>query len=455
MANRKSPVFLRVVIIIVALLLGLSLNMFQFRDPFRNIANEQPPNLSEAEKTARDKAARGGQESNPPAVSGAKNQDAALPPASALQGSGQSSDTMTLPEHAPIVIPDKHATAPAVPAAPASTAPEGKEAAPEPERADVPKADASASEKDHAEASEGKHASSPAGPETSGLALPKVTSDAAVAKAGGIGRKMLAQAGPNNDGTAAKAKDSEPSPDQAGGLEQTGKAGMSPPPPPVPALSPEMPQSAASASVPAAAGEQKASPTERTATDVGKPSATASPASSAATPGSTVEPEKAGQSSSPAELPARTGQVAPATPQPASAPAASEGNTPTQTPQTIEAAEAKTPAPKGGKVLSIKTQDLAGEFMITIETDGPVERVTSFHAKSPARLVVDMWGAWQPGGPLTLPVQSGIMEKIRQGAHPEKLRLVLDYRDKDLVEFSEPSIEKQPKAVVVKVPKAR
>jgi hypothetical protein len=117
------------------------------------------------------------------------------------------------------------------------------------------------------------------------------------------------------------------------------------------------------------------------------------------------------------------------------------------------AEEEKAAGAKTGKVLDFKVQDLPGEFVLTIVTDSPVERVTSFHAKSPARLVVDLVGGWQAEGPPTRAVGSDLVEKIRVGVHPDKLRLVIDYKDKNLAVVSEPIIERQPRAVVIKLPK--
>ncbi|MFZ5427240.1 MAG: hypothetical protein ACOZEN_09705 [Thermodesulfobacteriota bacterium] len=106
----------------------------------------------------------------------------------------------------------------------------------------------------------------------------------------------------------------------------------------------------------------------------------------------------------------------------------------------------------GGKVLGINVRENPREFVLTIVTDGPVERVTAFHAKSPARLGVDLWGDWQPSAPLARPLGGPAMERLRQGVHPGKLRLVIDYKDKDLSAFSEPVLEKQPRAVVIRLP---
>lgn len=110
------------------------------------------------------------------------------------------------------------------------------------------------------------------------------------------------------------------------------------------------------------------------------------------------------------------------------------------------------PGPAGGKVLDIKARENPGEFVLTIVTDGPVERVTAFHARSPARLGVDLWGDWQPSAPLARALEVPSMERLRQGVHPGKLRLVIDYKDKDLSAFGEPVLEKQPKAVIVRLP---
>lgn len=130
----------------------------------------------------------------------------------------------------------------------------------------------------------------------------------------------------------------------------------------------------------------------------------------------------------------------------------------TGTEQSGRADKAGTDGPagaKGGKVLEVKGQDRPGEFVLTIVTDGPVERVTTFHAKGPARLGVDIWGGWQPSGPASLPVDSELMARIRLGTHGDRLRLVIDYKDKDLAAFTEPVVEKEPQGLVIRVPKPK
>ena len=112
-------------------------------------------------------------------------------------------------------------------------------------------------------------------------------------------------------------------------------------------------------------------------------------------------------------------------------------------------------AAKGGKIVEISFQDNPGEFVLTLATDGPVERVTSFYAKDPARLAVDIWGGWHASGPSMIAVNGPFVERIRTGVHPDKLRLVIDYRDKELSGFSEPVVEKLDKGLVVRVPKNR
>lgn len=110
---------------------------------------------------------------------------------------------------------------------------------------------------------------------------------------------------------------------------------------------------------------------------------------------------------------------------------------------------------KGSKILDVKAQDKPGEFVLTIVTDGPVEKVSTFHAKGPARLAIDLQGSWQSALGASIPMEGELFERVRLGAHPDKLRLVIDYRDKELSAFSELIVERQPKGVVVRIPKAK
>lgn len=110
--------------------------------------------------------------------------------------------------------------------------------------------------------------------------------------------------------------------------------------------------------------------------------------------------------------------------------------------------------PGANRLLNITAQDGPDELRITVETQGVPEKTVVHKYKAPARIAVDFPGIWS--GPVrpSLPVTSDVVEKIRLGLHPDKLRLVLDCREKDGVP-PDPVIERQAKGLVIRVPKAR
>ncbi|MFP5222099.1 MAG: hypothetical protein ACLGSA_07400, partial [Acidobacteriota bacterium] len=158
MADRKNPVFLRVLIVVVALLLGFSLNMFQFRNPFRNMGTDPAngPELSDKNRFP------SRQETALPVSPVAK------PPQPEVSANG---DKAAQPQ---AVAKDEPKTAPAD--APASA------------NAPAPQAVADA-EPDKTE-KQGAPVSITVEHETPSLGLPKVTSDSAKAKAAKIGRQV-------------------------------------------------------------------------------------------------------------------------------------------------------------------------------------------------------------------------------------------------------------------------
>ncbi|WP_243361340.1 AMIN domain-containing protein [Fundidesulfovibrio terrae] len=348
MADRKNPVYLRLMIIVVALFLGLSLNMFQFRNPFRNLGMEPPKSSQPSEPTK----FVAGQEPQPQGPTESQT----LPSAS---------EEGAAPKTAQQAAPGDGATPKPEPARESGQASKSGGESP----ADQTASPALSAPDDKAQAA-APQAVQPA-VETArdnGLTQPAVTSDEKKVRSAKLGRQVPADA---KGGDAAETANAQ-------------------------------------AEAPAAAQPQPK--------ETAKSAAKVEQASGQSVQAQFTAPKQADQ-------PAGGGE--------------------------------KSAVSAGGKVLDIKVQDNPSEFVLTIVTDAPLERVTSFHAKAPARLAVDLWGPWQTSGGGAVTVQNGLMEKVRLGAHPDKLRVVIDYRDKDLATFSEPVIEKQPKGVVVRVPKPK
>lgn len=476
MADRKNPLFLRIMIVVVALLLGFSLNMFQFRNPFRSLDTDSAGNTQLPDKSRfpsrQETALPVSPVAKPPQPkASAVKEDKPAPPQTAEKTEPRKNESVT-PVPADVVPPAPQTVADAAPGKP------GK-----PEKQDSP-------------------VSITVEHESPSLAPPKVTSDAGKAKAGKIGRQVATGVAESKPEAKAVAEASAPAPaapvvavreekavsaPSAGTNEQSdsGKAApqesaqAKPEPETTGTSKPSQQadqgaQSAPSASEPAKTAAAAAPPEPGVAvaqapqgTTGEKAPAQASQKSipgqdgsaivqtpQASQPGLDVKAVPGKLPTAQASKPAQSDQPATKTPQPLAgvSPAASSGAT---MPSEKAAVDEKPAAARGTRILEIKTQDKPGEFVLTIITDGPVEKVTSFHAKGPARLAVDFQGSWQSALGASIPVEGELFERVRLGAHPDKLRLVIDYRDKELSAFSEQIVEKQPKGVVVRIPKAK
>jgi type IV pilus assembly protein PilQ len=119
----------------------------------------------------------------------------------------------------------------------------------------------------------------------------------------------------------------------------------------------------------------------------------------------------------PAAPPAALAESAEPTPAPAVAPAPS-------VPQP-KPAHRSAPAAGGARLLVLN----ATPTELEVRATAAIRDVKSFTLENPPRLVVDLIGAKQGKAPKQLDVQQGAVERVRVGAHSDKVRLVLDLRE--------------------------
>ena len=100
----------------------------------------------------------------------------------------------------------------------------------------------------------------------------------------------------------------------------------------------------------------------------------------------------------------------------------------------LEAVEAQT----GGDVLRLE-----------VVADGPITRHTQFFMGGPPRLVVDIPGRWRRPRFHARRLESALVERVRIGYHPGKLRLVLDLREGETSPAA--TIRETPKGMVIEV----
>jgi len=432
MTYQKSPFLLRVIIVVVAVVLGLSLNMFQFRNPFRGVptvsrqTNEAVRQFQSSQSPATEDSRPGPVQGNP-----STGQDAAL------SGGADSS------KERPASAQDKEGRSGRNPG-------QEMQAGANSNSAQVPVQSAEGSAPVTSSIMQSPARAPSAEPEISSPAVSENKTPGYSEKPEGLtGAEPKAAAQTTSGTSAAELSASEQS--------ASGKSGTAAGPDALPARPTTV--------VPILQGNRTISeppvtwaPDRARSVGIGREV----PAGPVRQGGDKPSPAPA---PAPASATARTGPSAERTPsQPALAREESKAGQPDTARKTGEpsgpdadslAGAARAIEQKAGKVLEFKVQNLPGEFVLTIVTDTPVEKVESFHAKSPARLIVDIMGGWQAAGPSNRSVDSDLVEKIRVGVHPDKLRLVMDYKDKDLPAVSEPIIERQSRAVVIRLPKPK
>ncbi len=95
----------------------------------------------------------------------------------------------------------------------------------------------------------------------------------------------------------------------------------------------------------------------------------------------------------------------------------------TETPSAEVATEPVVPATV---LYGVKTESQVGALAATLEADGTIEGATWFTLEDPARLVVDLPGIGSQVTESNVEVGNAWVEKLRIGAHDDKVRVVLD-----------------------------
>ncbi len=463
MPDRKNSVILRILIVVVAVFLGFSLNMFQFRDSFRTLVTKGDRRAMHVEETQLDNSAPVAQlpvpkssippgsqtqpvtpsqgdvpqapqvaddsAETPTGQSGAKPaaDESARTPATD-QATGQSSDPGTGGERGAGQAAGPSFNSGTGVEHGAGQAKGETSSAGDAASASVP--DAVASAPDAAPTESMEIAVLRHQPKTP--SAPVVVTDDDSAKAAGIGRRVPVGSAPEQ--ATENTRDESPKPEEpvAAQESETSRA--------------EAQQDDAGTAVRAA---HMFPPGTRTLD--GKPVGPAphrqeTPSTDAAPPASSAIPMESAPVSPQAPAP-----TPPSESTPTSAPAASGhpvGTPPTGTEQK-QVGETKT-----NRLQTIRFAETPETFEMTVLTQTPVETTRSFHSTSPARLVVDLPGSWQSGVAASIACKSELMARVRVGVHPDKVRLVLDYKDQDAQDFAEPIIEKRPTGLVITVSKA-
>ncbi len=97
-------------------------------------------------------------------------------------------------------------------------------------------------------------------------------------------------------------------------------------------------------------------------------------------------------------------------------------------------------------VKDIDMENLKEVLRVIILADHPVQKYESAFLNTPLRFVIDLTGNWKNSGDSVLNVEDDMIRRIRVGEHPDKLRVVMDLKDKG--PFS-PIIEEYPRGFSV------
>ena len=187
-----------------------------------------------------------------------------------------------------------------------------------------------------------------------------------------------------------------------------------------------------------------------------------------ATPDAAPMPEKTGEepakplertppTASQAAAPEKTTGAAPGAPgaaQAKSAPrAAASQPAPSAAAKSSPGPEGSSAQPRSGLIAAITLECGPSECTLRIETKPPLEHIAYFHKIQPARLALDLYGNWIFRGPNTLPGDGDFVERIRLGQHPDRFRVVLDFKGDQNSIRKEPVIENRGNTLLVKIAK--
>jgi hypothetical protein len=169
----------------------------------------------------------------------------------------------------------------------------------------------------------------------------------------------------------------------------------------------------------------------------------APPASLSEPPASLSAPEEGPSAQAPQEEPVPGNEDAAVSPPvqtaapdaaPASAPAKASAKTPAKAPAKAKApapgkTPGKTPAAREGIITSASLESAADGFVLTVVCDRPAGETAVMTLSSPDRVVLDLLGPWRLKAPNVIREASGPVRHVVVGAHPDRMRFVVHFRD--------------------------
>ncbi len=114
-----------------------------------------------------------------------------------------------------------------------------------------------------------------------------------------------------------------------------------------------------------------------------------------------------------------------------------EETAPTPPPPPPSAPEKVEKKPKvADKILDINVERLENSTLIRIVGNGPIGNYNVFKLSNPARLVVDLWNVGNLFPTNQLYLDTPTIKELRLGQHPEKLRVVIEFKTPDVPDYN-------------------
>ncbi len=99
-------------------------------------------------------------------------------------------------------------------------------------------------------------------------------------------------------------------------------------------------------------------------------------------------------------------------------------------------------------LLGIETQRYKRKYRIVLLADSPIKKYEAFFLDTPARLIIDLPGAWKNVGYSKLMMHDAKVKHIRVGEHRDKLRIVLDLKSQKPIS---PIITESPRGLILTI----
>jgi len=98
---------------------------------------------------------------------------------------------------------------------------------------------------------------------------------------------------------------------------------------------------------------------------------------------------------------------------------------------------------------AVEAETDADGLRLEVVADGPITRHAQFYMGGPPRLVIDIPGRWRRPRFHARRIEGALVERVRIGYHPGKLRLVLDLREGESAPAA--TVRETPKGMVIEV----